>query len=151
MLLMCKRRYFVRLKILFLACRKYVSAISKKKKSLMTVALHRKSWMNTGALFRHVKLETQRETLDKLWICLVHAQHLKKPVPDEELWHLCCTSASHPCDCVQFVCVWMCVSVYLLVVALLCWVQLVYAVSCSNPLNAVVHAFDYMLVIVCVN
>lgn len=115
MLLICKRRYFARLKILFLVCHKCVSAISKKKSFHLQES--NVSCPFLQVLERHwddpVPCKTKRNK-DKIRICLVHAQHLKKPVPDEELWHLCCTSASHLCDCVWFVCAWMYVSVCLL-------------------------------------
>ncbi len=63
-----------------------------------------------GRSYSIKKWEPEKK-IDKLRICLVHAQHLKKAFNRQSTvafpLHSC--SASNLCDCVQFVFVWMCV------------------------------------------
>lgn len=110
-----------------------------------------------GASLFHIKFENQRKTIDKLIICLVHAQHLKtKLSSDKALRHFCCTCVLHPtcvivsglslCECVYIFVYLHAVTLHPYCLSLLCWFELVYAAGFGNPLNAVIRTFYCMFV-----
>lgn len=156
MLLMCKRRYFARLKILFMVCQKCVGGKkTPNRRSLMSVALRWKK--NNGGVLIPYKIrepeENHRQT--HYLSCTCSAFENKAFIRQSTaafLLHLC--SASNLCDCVRFVFVWMCVHFCILACChftslLFVFAVLVWACLCSRLWKSFECRHTHILLHVC--